>query len=109
MAAGEQFEQSDFASNAGRADPAVLSLALGFNESGPRRYFQLFDSAALPIDTSVPLRSIVVARFANLSYAPSQQGLKFATGLWWAISTDPDTLQLDAGAEFWVTLEGRDV
>ncbi len=110
MANGEKFSQSDFGAEAGRVTPTVLTLATGFNASDANTYYwQLFDASALPTDGAVPVRSIVVGPLSNFSHAPSQTGLRFDTGMWWALSSTPDTLTHANADSFWVSLEGREV
>ncbi len=109
MTVGERFDQSDFGASAGRAAPAVLDLIIGFNSSAvDLAYLQLFDATEQPADDTVPVRAWPVGPLASFSYAPSQSGRKFDPGLWWAISSTPDTLTPVPAALWWVTLEGRD-
>lgn len=70
------------------------------------RYLQIFDAVALPAPGSVPEISINLqggnATFGYDSPNIPVDTTEFANGVYWALSTQPDTLTLAGSGDCWV-------
>lgn len=63
-----------------KAPGKVLSVH-GYNSKGSAQFIQIFDAAALPADTAVPLLTITVATASNFTITFPADGLPCATGI----------------------------
>jgi hypothetical protein len=84
------------------------------NNSGSTRYFQLFDSATVPADGSVPMMmpiTLTTGATASLDLTSGlavfesgvSTGLRSVNGFSWACSTTLATKTLTGSNEMWVT------
>lgn len=113
MAVGDRIDDTAFDSvhEVTSTEGTVLDMAIGFNASTDTHYyFQLFDKSSTPVNDDVPKRSFSVPALANFSYVAAQFGDRYLNGLWWALSSAPDTYQ-DAGVDddAWVSIIAREV
>ena len=105
---GNRLELVEYDAAGGIFEKVVLALVSGFStEETDTLYFQLHDNAGLPPPGAVPLRCWPVAAGGTFSYAPALDGLKFASGYTWAVSSTPDIMTVAPAALFWVQSEGR--
>ncbi len=87
-----------------KATPAVFLEVNGVNNSGSTRYFQIFDSATVPADASVPF-CVPVPVPPNSAFSMRfDQGLFMHTGLCWASSSTFATKTITLVADMWVTV-----
>lgn len=99
-----------------QAAPGVLLEVTIFNGSASTRYFQLFDSATVPANASVPFMCpIKIPAGQNaclvLGNCPVSVdvgvvwagGVRMATGISWASSSTSDTKTITGVADMWVT------
>jgi len=95
----------DAASMVVKATPGTLFSLTGSSSSATDLYLQLFDSATLPIDTTVPIHTILIpaGEDFNFDFTPPY-GLFFSTGMVWCTSTTRKTKTLGT-ASFWVVAQ----
>ena len=88
--------------------PARLYAAVMYNDAATDVYFQVFDAASLPADTTVPVLTQKVTAGNTASY-DFGDGVPFSTGIVVALSTTDTTLTVGTGDEalFCVTYRPR--
>lgn len=82
------------ASNVIKAVTGTVYTVRGYNTSGGALFLQLFDAAALPVDTTVPLAVVPIAANSAASFDFGALGLPFTNGLVVALSSTDDTLTI---------------
>ncbi len=84
-----------------RASPGTLLDVNGYNASGETRFFQLFNTVAVPPDTTVPATipiEVAAGTHFSITFADSQ-GQTFSTGITWASSTTQLTKTITGAAD----------
>lgn len=84
--------------------PGIFYQVFGFNNKTHRRYFMLFDSVAVPPNTTPSWACVLVPGIGTFG-VDLERPRTFLNGLCWAVSTTPDVLTLDASATFWAQVE----
>ena len=69
------------ASAVASADPAYLYSALIYNNNASTRYFQLFDSATVPADSTVPILTVAVPAGSTGAFDFGDAGIPFFSGI----------------------------
>ena len=69
------------ASHVLKASAGKLISLVGYNNSATAQYIQLFDSATVPADTTVPVYSFYVQGTSNFSLDNASIGIPFTTGI----------------------------
>lgn len=90
------------------AAATILSVDV-FNASASVRFFQLFDAAAVPADTTVPDAmplQVLPNSHASIEFAAGQ-GIDFATGISWASSSTQITKTITGVADMIVQAQLR--
>jgi hypothetical protein len=79
--------------------PIALARVFGSNESAARAWLMFFDSVGTPANGTQPLHglSFDLAVGQSFDWTAPQNGVFFANGLTWALSTTPNTLTLAVG------------
>lgn len=88
--------------------PVRLIRLLITNKDAVQYYIQLFDSATLPADTTVPDAAPIVAQAGPISFSSDygaqneHGGRSFTKGLAWCVSSTFGTKTIVAAANVWV-------
>lgn len=64
-----------------KAGPGTLYKITGYNSKGSAQFIQIFDSATLPADTTVPKAVLTVPATSNFSFDYSVKGRYHSTGI----------------------------
>lgn len=88
----------DVASQLISAGVRSLQQVLGFNAEAGNLFFQMFDAIALPANGTLPIWPGVLVPPGTNFGVTWEEGLPFATGIFWAASTTRTTLTVTLGA-----------
>lgn len=87
-----------------KASPGSLLEIYGFNADDVNAYaLQIFDKATFPVANDVPLVSIYLKPGDNFSFTPAYP-LAFATGIAWALSSDPAKYASVTSPKIWAAV-----
>lgn len=74
-----------------KASTGLLFKFFGFNTTVTTLFFQIYDSATVPIDTTIPTISIGLATLTNFDLDLTIYGQSFEAGISWALSSSQTT------------------
>jgi len=88
------------ASSVTKASAGTVYGVTGYNSRTTAQFFQFFNSATVPADTSVPVITFTVAASSNFSVDFGVYGRYFSTGIAWANSSTGATKTIGANDVF---------
>ena len=88
------------ASHVIKATPGTLIALVGYNSKGSAQFIQIFNAAAVPADTAVPLLTFTVAASSNFSVTIPICGLPCDAGICWSNSSTGSTKTIGSADVF---------
>jgi len=87
-----------------KASAGLLFKIFGYNTTVTTLFFQIYDSATVPIDTTIPNISIGIATLTNFDLDLTIYGQSFESGISWALSSSQTTKVSPASPSTKITL-----
>lgn len=87
-----------------KASAGTLLGVMGFNSNASGQFIQIFNSATIPIDTTVPILTVFVPGTSNFSIDFSPLGKLFSIGISWSNSSTGPTKTIGA-SDCWINAQ----
>jgi hypothetical protein len=87
-----------------KASAGTLLGVMGFNSNASGQFIQIYNSATIPIDTTVPILTVFVPGTSNFSIDFSPLGKLFSIGISWSNSSTGPTKTIGA-SDCWINVQ----